>query len=86
MRKPNTIGLGEYTDEDLFAELAERAKGWDIKKDHEAIKQQMKGWEQTLDKIVGWIYDAHQNDDTIDTMEIAVELESISNEMMSINI
>ena len=24
MRKPNTIGLGEYTDEDLLAELKER--------------------------------------------------------------
>lgn len=24
MRKPNTVGLGEYTDEDLLAELKER--------------------------------------------------------------
>lgn len=61
-------------------------KEYNLEKDHEAIKKQIKGWENQLDKVVGWILDARDMDDTLDTQEIADLLENMSQEMMSINI
>lgn len=55
---------------------------YDLEQDHKALKKQIKQWELALDRVVDCIGD----DETQRHYDCIADLESISNEMMAVNI
>ena len=60
---------------------------YDLEKDHEAIKKQIKKWELEIDALVARYRKANQGNQFEPlVIQIGNELEGITEEMMSINI
>ncbi len=65
-------------------------KKYNLKKDHTAIKSQIKEWELEIDKLVNMIFDIHKDPTPYNQNElkdnVLPRLEELSDEMMAINI
>lgn len=64
-------------------------KTYNLKKDHAEIKKQIKGWELEIDEIVNMYFEAKRDPDKfaqMDYSQVIDKLESISQDMMAINI
>ena len=70
----------------MWKEPIRRMKKYSLKKDHEAIKKQIKEWETKLDILITYLETETSFKRKIDIPVVADGLANISNEMMAINI